>query len=49
MSDFSLAELCIAAGADVFKDEHPEVFATVIGLVPRLGGSLAKKTFLLAS
>jgi len=46
MSDFSLAELCICAGADIFRDEHPEVFATVIGLVPRLGGSLAKKTFL---
>ena len=46
MPDFSLAELCIVAGADVFRGEHPEVFATVIGLVPRLGGSLAKKTFL---
>lgn len=46
MTDFSLAELCICAGADIFKDEHPEVFATLIGLVPRLGGSLAKKTFL---
>ena len=46
MSDFSLAELCIVAGADIFTEEHPEVFATVIGLVPRLAGSLAKKTFL---
>ena len=46
MTDFSLAELCICAGADIFRDEHPEVFATLIGLVPRLGGSLAKKTFL---
>ena len=46
MTDFSLAELCIAAGADIFRDEDPEVFATLIGLVPRLGGSLAKKTFL---
>lgn len=45
MSDYSLAELCIAAAADAFTDEHSEVFATVIGLVPRLGGSLAKLTF----
>ncbi len=44
--EFSLAELCIAAGADIFRDETPEVFATVIGLVPRLAGSLAKTTFL---
>lgn len=43
--EFSLAELCIAAGADIFQDEHPECFTTLIGLVPRLGGSLAKKTF----
>ncbi|MGC6472053.1 MAG: CoA-transferase subunit beta [Parvibaculales bacterium] len=41
---FSLAELCIAAGAEIFEDETPEVFATLIGLVPRLAGSLAKKT-----
>lgn len=46
MIDYSLAELCICAGADIFRDETPEVFATVIGLVPRLGGSLAKRTFL---
>jgi glutaconate CoA-transferase, subunit B len=46
MSNFSLAELCIAAGAEIFQDETPEVFATLIGLVPRLAGSLAKKTFL---
>lgn len=46
MSDFSLAELCIAAGADIFRDETPEVFCTLIGLVPRLAGSLAKSTFL---
>lgn len=46
MSDYSLAELCIAAAADIFRDEEPEVFATLIGLVPRLGGSLAKRTFL---
>lgn len=46
MRDFSLAELCIVAGADIFRDETPEVFATLIGLVPRLAGSLAKNTFL---
>lgn len=46
MNDFTLAELCICAGADIFRNEHPEVFATLIGLVPRLGGSLAKKSFL---
>jgi glutaconate CoA-transferase subunit B len=46
MTEFSLAELCITAGSDIFRDETPEVFATVIGLVPRLAGSLAKKTFL---
>ncbi len=46
MSDYTLAELCICAGADIFRDEHPEVFATLIGLIPRLGGSLAKKSFL---
>ena len=46
MTDYSLAELCICAGADIFRDENPEVFATLIGLVPRLGGSLAKRTFL---
>jgi len=46
MTDFSLAELCIVAAADALRGEHEEVFATLIGLVPRLGGSLAKKTFL---
>ncbi len=46
MHHFSLAELCICAGADIFRDETPEVFATLIGLVPRLAGSLAKASFL---
>jgi glutaconate CoA-transferase subunit B len=46
MENYSLAELCIAAGADIFTEENPEVFATLIGLVPRIAGSLAKKTFL---
>lgn len=44
--EYSLAELCIVAGAHIFHDETSEVFATVIGLVPRLAGSLAKMTFL---
>ena len=43
---YSLAELCITVGAEIFRDETPEVFATLIGLVPRLAGSLAKKSFL---
>lgn len=41
--DYTLAELCIAAGAACFRDEG-EVMITVIGLVPRLAGSLAKAT-----
>lgn len=46
MSDtnFTLAELCISAGAECFRDEG-EVMITVIGLVPRLAGSLAKASF----
>lgn len=43
-ADFSLAELCIVAGAECFRDEG-EVMITVIGLVPRLAGSLAKASF----
>ena len=43
-SDFTLAELCIAAGADCFRDEG-EVMLTVIGLVPRIAGSLAKASY----
>lgn len=46
MAQYSLSELCIAAGADIFREETPEVFATLIGIVPRLAGSLAKRTFL---
>ena len=46
MSDleYSLAELCISAGAECFREEG-EVMITVIGLVPRLAGSLAKASF----
>lgn len=42
--EYSLAELCIVAGAECFRDEA-ESMITVIGLVPRLAGSLAKATF----
>ena len=42
--DYSLAELCIVAGAECFRNEG-ETMVTVIGLVPRLAGSLAKATF----
>jgi len=45
-TDYTLAELAIVAASEIFRDETPEVFATVIGLVPRLAGSLAKSTFL---
>ena len=44
MSDYTLAELCITACAEVFRDEE-EGLATVIGLCPRIAGSLAKMTF----
>ncbi|WP_199288166.1 CoA-transferase subunit beta [Henriciella litoralis] len=43
-TDYSLAELCIAAGAECFRDEG-EVMITVIGLVPRIAGSIAKASF----
>jgi glutaconate CoA-transferase subunit B len=41
---YSLSELCIVAGAECFRDED-EAMITVIGLVPRLAGSLAKASF----
>jgi glutaconate CoA-transferase subunit B len=43
-NDYSLAELCICAAAEAFRDEG-EVLATGIGVVPRLAASLAMKTF----
>lgn len=45
MSDlkYTLAELCIAACADVWRDDG-EVLATGIGLIPRLAAGLAKCT-----
>lgn len=41
---YTLAELCIAQCAEVWRDEG-EVLATGIGLVPRLGAGLAKLSF----
>jgi len=42
-SDYALVELCIAACADAFAGSG-EVLASGIGLIPRLGASLAKLT-----
>ena len=44
MSDYSLAELCIAACAEAWRDDG-EVLATGITVVPRLAAGLAKHTF----
>tara|TARA_B100001939_G_scaffold304775_1_gene283338 strand:+ start:713 stop:1504 length:792 start_codon:yes stop_codon:yes gene_type:complete len=41
--DYSLAELCICAGAEAFRGDG-EKLATLIGVVPRLAGGLAKLT-----
>ena len=43
MSDYTLAELCIAACADAFRTDR-EIVATGIGPVPRLGAGIAKLT-----
>ncbi len=43
-SDFTLAELCICAAAEAWREDG-EVLATGIGLLPRLGASLAMATF----
>lgn len=45
-SDFTLAELAIVAASEIFRDETPEVFATLIGTLPKLAGYLARETFL---
>lgn len=42
-SNYTLAELCIAACADIWRDDG-EVLATGIGLIPRLAAGLAKYT-----
>lgn len=46
MSDYTLAELAICAASEIFRDETPEVFATLIGTLPKLAGYIAKETFL---
>ena len=43
-NQYSLAELCIVAAAQAFRDDG-EVLATGIGVIPRLAASLAMKTF----
>lgn len=46
MTEFSLAELAIVAASETFRRETPEVFATLIGTLPKLAGYLARDTFL---
>lgn len=46
MTDFTLAELAIVAASEIFRDETPEVFATLIGTLPKLAGYVARETFL---
>lgn len=43
-ADYTLAELCIAAAAEAWRDAG-EVLASGLGLVPRLAAGLAKLTF----
>ena len=42
--DFTLAELCITAAAEAWRDAG-EILASGLGVVPRLAASLAKSTF----
>ena len=44
MQDYTLAELCIVAAAQAWRNDG-EVLASGIGLLPRLAASLAKLTF----
>lgn len=46
MTDYTLAELAIVAASEIFRDETPEVFATLIGTLPKLAGYVARDTFL---
>lgn len=46
LSEYSLAELAIVAASEAFRNETPEVFATLIGTLPKLAGYLARDTFL---
>ncbi len=41
--NFSLAELMIVAASEAFRD-NGEVLASGLGIIPRLGASLAKMT-----
>lgn len=43
-TEYTLAELMISAAAEAFRNEG-EVLATGIGVIPRLGASVAMKTF----
>ena len=43
-NDYTLAELCICAAAEAFRDDD-EILATGIGVIPRLAASLAMKSF----
>ncbi len=43
-NDYTLAELCIVAAAQAFRNDG-EILATGIGVIPRLAASLAMKTF----
>ncbi len=43
-NDYTLAELCIVACAEAFRDDS-EVLVTGIGVIPRIAASLAMKTF----
>jgi len=46
MTDYTLSELAICAASETFRGETPEVFATLIGTLPKLAGYIARETFL---
>jgi len=37
-TDYTLAELAIVAASETFRNERSEVFATLIGTLPKLAG-----------
>jgi len=43
--EFTLAELAIVAASEIFRDEPEEVFATLIGTLPKLAGYVARATY----
>ena len=45
MTDVTLAELAIVAASEAFRDEPEEVFATLIGTLPKLAGYVARATY----